>query len=321
MSRYALTEVIEGLLGVPIPERSENAMLRCPLPTHPERDPSFSIHLDKGLWVCHACGEKGGLEKLARLLEQEVDHDDIAVRRALELAKATGFEEQPDFWEKAVRHQLYDGDPVPVEVRAFAQSRGINKPALYHYRVGWDPANRRIQFPYWDDGKCVALKYRYVDHEGDKKRNKGSESGSKRTIFGIDEVRGARVVFLCEGESDTLALWSYLNRKGMLDGVAVGGIPGADNTPDRWELWQLDLLWAERVFIAFDGDGAGDKGAEKGIRVLGDKAERLRPPDGYDMAAYLSEGGTLGDLGVPRRAIQAVTEPVETAPEPVSVPE
>lgn len=302
--RFALTDVISGLLERPIPERSVNAMLRCPLPTHPERHSSFSINLDKGLWLCHACGERGGISKLARLLDMEVDENDITVRRALELAQAAGYEEPPDFWESAVRFQFYDGDPIPAEVRAFCKSRAINKPALYKYRIGWDADKRRIQFPYWDDGKCVALKYRYVDKEGTR-FNKGAESGSKMTLMNVDEARGARLVFICEGESDTLALWSYLNAKGMTDGVAVVGMPGANAASgDRWELWALDLLWSERVYLAFDGDSAGDLGADKAAASLGEKAVRLRPPDGYDLSQYLVEGGTMKGLGLSRRDIQ-----------------
>ena len=308
MSRFTLTDVISDILGgVAIPERSENWMTRCPLPTHPERDPSFSINLDKGLWLCHACGERGGISKLARIMEMEVDEDDIAVRRALELARSSGFEEPIDFWEDAVRWRLDVNESIPAEVRSFCVSRGINKPALFQYGIGWEPGRRRIVFPYWDDDKCVGLKYRYVDHEGDKKRNKGSATGSKRSILGLNEVRGTPVVLLCEGESDTLALWSYLNRHGMTEGVAVGGVPGADNTADRWELWALDLLWSSRVYMAFDGDAAGDKGAATAMRVLGDKAVRLRPPDGMDIAGYLADGNKLSDIGLSRRDIQAVT--------------
>lgn len=306
MTRYALTDIISDIIGGPVPERSVEATIRCPLPTHPERHPSFRINLDKGLWVCHACGEKGGLQTLARLMDTEVDAEDLAVRRALELANSSGFEEPVDFWDKAVRYQLHEGDRIPPEVRAFCVSRAINKPALFHYRVGWDEGRRRIQFPYWDDGKCVALKYRYVDAEGDKKRNKGSEAGSRKTILGIDDVRGARIVILCEGESDTLALWSYLNRHGLTEGVAVGGVPGADNTPDRWELWALAMVWTERVYLAFDGDAAGDKGADRARAALGDKWARLRPPDGLDMAGYLAGGGKLSALGLSRSDLAGV---------------
>ena len=281
------------------------------MPTHPERQPSFSINLDKGLWLCHACGEKGGLNKLARLLEQEVNDEDIAVRRALELARSSGFEEPMDFWEKAVRWRLDKSEKVPASVRTLCEEKGINKPALYQFQVGYEPnppfphtpKGPRLVFPYWDDGKCVALKYRYVEREGTKE-NKGSETGSRDTIFGIDAVRGARVAVICEGETDTLAVWSYLNRHGLLgDGVAVGGVPGANK--DKWDLWSLDLLWAETVFIAFDGDSAGDTGFEKAVAGLGDKAVRLRPPEGLDMSKYLVEGGKLSALGLRRADLQA----------------
>ena len=305
LSRFALTDIIEELVGHPIPERGENAYFRCPLPTHPERQPSFSINLDKGLWLCHACGEKGGLQKLARLMEQEVNEEDLAVRRALDLARSSGFEEPVDFWEKAVRWRLDRSEPVPAEVRSFCESRGINKPALYQFQVGWEEPRRRICLPYWDDGKVVSLKYRYVDKEGTKE-NKGSEYGSRAAIFGADAVRGARFAIICEGESDTLATWSYLNRHGLLEGVGVGGLPGTSaGSLDRWELWALDLLWAEKVFIAFDGDESGDKAAANGVKVLGDKAVRLRPPDDYDMASYLVEGGKLSALGLRKSVLQA----------------
>ena len=40
----------------------------CPLPTHDERNPSFSCCGETGQWYCHGCGQKGNAVTLAKLL-------------------------------------------------------------------------------------------------------------------------------------------------------------------------------------------------------------------------------------------------------------
>jgi hypothetical protein len=238
---------------------------------------------------------------LARLLDGEVDEDNVRVRRALEEVNEH-YEEPKDFAELARKYSLRGLIPPPQVVR-FLNSRAIDEEAVDHWDIGWDRERQRIVMPYWDDGRVPMLKYRYTDG---RRKDKDNEKGGRRAILGIDDIRdGAAIVFICEGESDTYALWSYLNRKGMLDGIAVGGIPGASVTADQWAIWSLDLIWSRRVYIAFDGDEAGDRGADTGIRTLGEKASRLRPPDGMDMAGYLLAGGTLGKLGVGKEALLA----------------
>lgn len=45
-----------------------NAQTRCPLPSHRDNRPSFSIHRFKGAWRCFGCGASGGIRDLARQL-------------------------------------------------------------------------------------------------------------------------------------------------------------------------------------------------------------------------------------------------------------
>jgi len=47
------------LRGLGRPATSGWASARCPFNVHADRDPSFSVHLEKGCFKCHACGAKG----------------------------------------------------------------------------------------------------------------------------------------------------------------------------------------------------------------------------------------------------------------------
>jgi hypothetical protein len=40
----------------------------CPFHTHRSRTPSFSVDLDRRVFCCHACGERGGYRRFAELI-------------------------------------------------------------------------------------------------------------------------------------------------------------------------------------------------------------------------------------------------------------
>jgi hypothetical protein len=47
------------LRGLGRPSGSGWASARCPFNGHADENPSFSVHLEKGCFKCHACGAKG----------------------------------------------------------------------------------------------------------------------------------------------------------------------------------------------------------------------------------------------------------------------
>jgi hypothetical protein len=279
---YALTETIEKLIG-PLYGRSINAMAHCPL--HEDRTPSLSIHQEEGVWLCHQCGAKGGIENLARIVGEELSPDfywDRAIAKVKEVPPV-----EHNFAPLA--NSLYnrglagDGDRA---IRHFLAKRGIGIDARHHFYLGWD--GNRIAFPYWDDearkqGKVTAIKYR------DRSGAKSMEAGSKRSIYNVEEIRGVASVVICEGETDTMLAWSLLRERG------VCGIPGASVSRSQWEVWALDFLWASDIVVAYDADEAGDKGAALAVEVLGDKARRVRPAEGLDLSEHYKQYGRLPD--------------------------
>ena len=52
----------------PVKWSGDEAMIRCPHPEHPDRNPSASANASKGVWICHGCGQSGRLASLAKTI-------------------------------------------------------------------------------------------------------------------------------------------------------------------------------------------------------------------------------------------------------------
>ena len=287
MTRFALTDAISELLEVPIPERGVNFMTQCPL--HEDRSPSFSIHLDEGVWHCFGCEERGTINQLYKKLGVEVGYD-------VRFAQAKKMAERPIVQThnfaaiaNAQIDHLRQSRAAQRSVRDFLDAKGIRADAVGAFGIGFDGERQAISFPYADQtGRVTGIKYRYVTGF------KASESGSSYGLYGVNHAVGKEQVIICEGESDTLATWSrYGNEYG------VCGTSGASVSDTQWSRFGIHLLFARRIFLLYDADTAGDKCAETAMSVLGsDKCIRLRPPEDRDASELYSSGGTLEGIGL-----------------------
>jgi hypothetical protein len=286
VSRFALTETISGLLGQPVSERTQNALVSCPF--HDDRLPSLSIDLDRGLWICFAGCGSGAIQTLARRLGKSIDDVDVALRIYNAGSKAIFEEDLKDFTQLARdEHDRLVNYPERWIAQWFIE-RHIRWDAVDVFGLGRDE-HGRLAIPYFDDGKCYAIKYR------DKWGKKSSEPGSRRGILNIDTIRQKPNVIITEGESDALTVWSALTDLGIDDSmVAVGAIPGANVSRQQWELWVLDFMWAKRIYFLFDNDEAGDRGWET-VQAVFDprRTQRCLPTEGKDITEHLLNGGSF----------------------------
>jgi len=286
--RYALTETISGLLGVDIKERGVNALLLCPF--HQESTPSFSIHLNDGLWQCFGCGERGGLKKLHRKLGEEMSrdlyHDMLINSLRLDVESRRDFSSLA----KSQRSALNSSRAISA-LQKYISSKPISEDAIFHFGMGWSREKTAISIPYYDDGLVGGIKYRLSDGR------KIAETGSTFAgIYNVDDVRGKKYVVLCEGESDTHAMWSLLRGR---EDTGVGGISGGVHDSGSWALWAVDLMYAKTVYIAFDADDVGDRGHLAAAAVLGqEKCVRIRPTHGKDVCDHIMNGGSFAELGL-----------------------
>lgn len=144
------------------------------------------------------------------------------------------------------------------------------------------------------DGAHAFNKYRRNPTEGNVKPKYLFERGGKVTLYGADQLVKHEAdairnyVVITEGELDTLVCWS-------LGIPAVSSTAGATSFQEEW----VELLKGYSVYICFDNDEAGHKGAVKVLSYLPDAKVIFIPkniPDVKDISDYVARGGDFHAL-------------------------
>jgi DNA primase len=181
--------------------------------------------------------------------------------------------------------------------KRYISERGISSGMIERFRLGYAPADKRwmyqflsakgyseqflgasglfssryVGFPLFADrlmfpiadrqGRTVAFGGRILRGEGPKYINSPELEIYKKgqTLFAIDlalpEIRRTKTVYIAEGYMDVIAL----HQAGISNAVAP---LGTAFTEDQAKLLRR---WAEKVFLVFDSDTAGQVAAVKGV--------------------------------------------------------
>jgi DNA primase len=235
----------------------------CPL--HSETRPSFWIHPGKNLFYCHGCGQGGDVIRLVELwhhlsFAEALAHlrawlgaaDLVAETAAFYRAQLGRFPEAAAYLQKRGIHR---GDTIAALgigyapgacLRAHLQGLGFGTGQMRAAGVingsGRDSWYRRIVFPCGEN-----LYGRSLDAEGGHRFLSGSKGG----LYRWDHLASQAGVILVEGMFDVAALWQA--------GFATTTC-GWGTHLNRLQYEQL-ARGERRVWIAFDGDAAGQHAA------------------------------------------------------------
>lgn len=315
------------------PSASGEYRMHCP--DHgPDRDPSASANPEKGSWYCGKCERGGKLSTLIRRLKasgpsnngigpeddgpatydpfeglSESDFQPEAKARRTELPTERLSEAKVTGWHEAL---MADG----AKLRAFMEERALDLATVKAYQIGWDSSGYRVEvdgevkrigrqrytIPIRDDdGNIVNVRrYRMGTGRGPKMTN-STGHGSPPRLFPTDQLEHDEVMVV-EGELDALAAIAH--------GVpAVSGTGGAGRWDDRWGREFED----KTVYVMYDNDEDGRKGAKRANHNLGKHAEAVHmmapmvDQDKGDLTDYFVEGGTEDGL---REAMDATPHSV-----------
>jgi DNA primase catalytic core len=117
--------------------------------------------------------------------------------------------------------------------------------------------NHPIVFPFYYDSAIVAIQLRRLDNGDPRYLN----VGDLKAPYNINAVLKSDVIFICEGIPDALSLLTL--------GKPAIGIIGAQNFKPEWR----DYFIGKKVYVLFDNDEAGKKGAKYLKEVLGEQVE------------------------------------------------
>lgn len=295
---------------------------------------SASLNFDDELWHCMSCGRGGTLAQLARKLRQmrEVgdayeDHAPPGARRSRRDDEGNG----ADVIDIGTKERVTKpSKPLPSEATLKAwnrrllsnprllaimtDERGLSIETLKEFCIGHD--GHRFTIPVTDeDGKLVNVR-RYDPHAKnakDKMVSWGAGWGAVR-IFRPDLLKKYdEEVIISEGELDMMVAHQY----GL---PVVTHTAGAMTFKPEW----AELFKGRDVFICYDEDDTGTKGAIKAARLLRSYANNVyivklgTGEKGGDLTDYFVK---MGQTAKQFRAImsQARSTPFGHRPKPKDV--
>ncbi len=210
------------------------------------RENKFYIDQERGMYYCHSahCEESGNLYTLKQHFGDVLEVTEI---------KDT-IEEQEDSIvpTKDVMkwHQELKDDE---EVKQWLYARRINDDSIQKFFLGVkiEASGKWLAIPYFKDGHCVNVKFRSLPPQ--EKTFKWLP-GHDRPLFNIDNLDPDGVVYLTEGELDTI----ILVQEGFLQ---VTSVPSGVRSfqPEHYD----SLTAKDKIILLFDNDTAGQQEVKK----------------------------------------------------------
>jgi len=237
----------------------------CPLCEEPgeSKSPSGSFNFKEGVFTCFSqCGGMS-VTTLMNMLKQD---GDLAHAHSTNGHRPTKTVAPPPT-SPAATAQL----PTEARIDDFVQrllsnaqrlavmrdERGLTRKTIETFKLGWD--GRRYTIPVYDEDGYLVNVRRYDPHAKDAKnkmRSWSRGSGSRRLFLPwvVDE---SETVIIVEGEMDAVIGQQY----GLPTMAHTGGALSWDN---RWN----DTFQDKKVFVCYDCDDAGRRGARKVASAL-----------------------------------------------------
>lgn len=212
-----------------------------------------------GLHICHRCGKSGRLYDIKQALGIAIAGVDS--RKDWSGSAAT-FDSLPDI-DACHQALLEDEDALDYLVNG----RGFSRNIIMQQKIGLIPRHyfretgevRALVYPYLVNGNCIFVHYRTLPtmplSSNKVPKAFSSPKGWDAPLYnGGILVPGLKRLFLVEGEADAIAALDH----GVTE---IAGVPGADFKKAEW-IDTLDKLDLERIYICYDKDKAGQKGAQ-----------------------------------------------------------
>lgn len=246
-----------------------------------------SFNLEKCVYQCFKCGEKGNFVTLQK-------HFGDYEKKTATKKKRESLDAKAERWNKA----------LPEEMRHYFNMRGINDESIAKHKLGYGEYNNKhwLTIPIFDkDGKVAYFKLRKLPDDNSDTTPKYTvyPYGVSVTLCGIKELLESKSndVMICEGELDRIvALQNGVNMP-----VITAG--GATIFKEEWLPYLKDM---RNIYICLDSDETGEKASSKLVELFSEKIPeasvfKVSIPYEYgihaDMTDYFTTGqGTVEGL-------------------------
>ena len=239
------------------------------------KTPSAGYNLTKGVWHCMGkCDARGQIKTLVRKIKSgELPKKSNVInfpKRGGGSSKASSEPDEEDRiplpddsqltrWTK----QLLADEQKMKYLRV---KRGIDDiDVIKRLRLGYDRRRQRYTIPIFDErGELVNVRMYKPNANGPNKMISWGKGWGNGRIYGFDTLAESDTILLCEGEWDRIVA--------LCNGIAaVTDTAGAKVFKPEW----AKHFKGKHVYIAYDDDEVGRKGAQRARRVLEECAESV----------------------------------------------
>ena len=267
------------------PKRTANTdggEYHCPCPLCGGKD-RLAAWSETDKWWCRQCNKGGDVIQYLR---------DV---RGMEYPAAAAFVGKP-VEDKIIKPAFKAKPPKKVNqdmadkyhaaitdaAHAYLASRGLTPDDAKRFKLGLyvDKVGSWLSIPHYQGGELRNIKFRSLPPAGKTfRRIQDAES----VLFNADALVGAREAIVCEGELDAITLSC-----GGHD-VVVSGTTGAAAFDPTW----IDALaHLDKVYLCYDGDESGQKGARAlGKRLGFNRVYNIELPEDMDANEYVMANG------------------------------
>jgi len=242
------------------------------------QDEKYHFYMDpnEGPWFCHKCNEKGNLLTLKKHMGDVQE----TIRPAFKKPKyKRPHQDQADKYHQAL---LKDSEALN-----YLDGRGISQESIERFKLGLSQNNgtRWITVPHYQDKTLENIKFRSLPPaEKTFKR----VAGCRSILFNANSLKGQKEIFITEGEVDGISL--------IQEGIenVVSGTTGSGSFDPEW-IDQLKHL--KKIYIVYDSDESGQKGARSLAKRLGyNRCFNVELPDDQDVNDFLTNGHDIFDF-------------------------
>ncbi len=266
--------------GVPFHEANGELNTKCLFGSCDNDSRSKEAHLyfsiETGQYDCKKCGAQGNLVTLTKHFGDSIQ--DIALNRLPAIKnprKSTKF----DTGLVEIYHQA-----LPLNTRQYLNARGVSDAVIDTHKLGWGKLYGElwITIPIPDIyGAFQFFKLRQDPNAGNNKIT--FPKGIEAQIYGWDTLQSeAERIVICEGELDRLALLSR-------------NIPAITSTHGAMTFkqeWCEKIGKGRKIYVCFDNDEAGRKGAERAAKLLENTGNEIYITT---LPQEVGEGGDITD--------------------------
>lgn len=220
----------------------------------------FYMNMDEGLWDCKKCSAKGNFNQFRELLgDNAIQLGDYELN-PVKASKPKEYKTLKYDLDIQLASRLWGSDLHYVEY--LMNERLLDEAIIKEFKLG--SSGEGIAIPIYEENKLVNVRYRRdprKDNDPEAAPRYAMEKGCKPALFNGDVLlEGIKQVYVTEGEFDAL----QLIQRGFRNTVSVP--LGAGYFSDSWIPKFEDV---QEIYLIFDSDEEGKKGAKKAAEKLG----------------------------------------------------